>query len=63
MQLLPELFGVCDKLVIYDNSGDRSEETFAPILNYENGKVRIFPSKYWSLRNIQDLLLGRFQPI
>ena len=63
MQLLPELFGVCDKVVVYDNSTDRSANAFAPIINYENGKMQIFPSDTWPKAQIHDLLLGRFQPI
>jgi len=51
LALLPRLIGVCDKMLIYDNSDKPSL-----IFNKENAYSEIFPNNHWPEVKLKELL-------
>ena len=62
MKLIPQLLKLCDRLLIYDNSFDRSEGSAALIAEYRNGIGAVFPSPKWSLEMLLSLMAGEYVP-
>lgn len=60
LSLFPCLFEVCDKLYVYDNSLDRSEQQVDCILQFEEGQIQIYPNAVWNEQMIQDLIGGKY---
>ena len=52
LALLPHLIGLCDKILIYDNSGDQPELIFAK----SNASTELYPSTFWPLAALRKLL-------
>ena len=52
LALLPHLIGLCDKILVYDNSGDQPELIFTKT----NAQAELFPSTFWSLSALRKLL-------
>lgn len=51
LALLPRLIGVCDKILVYDNSDKPSL-----IFSKENAYSEIFPNAYWPEAKLKELL-------
>lgn len=62
MRLIPELCGICDRLLIFDNSLDKSETQVPLIAEILDGKVAIYPCDIWSMEQIISLLQGTYDP-
>lgn len=62
MRLIPELCGICDRLLVFDNSLDKSEAGGSLIAEILDGKAAIYPSAVWSEENIISLLQGKYDP-
>lgn len=62
MKLIPQLCKVCDRLLIFDNSFDRSQGKPSLIAEIQNGNVSIYPSSIWNESAIQNFLSGEYIP-
>ncbi len=62
MKLIPRLCAVCDRTLIYDNSGERGVYTPQLIAKVVKGEVFIYPSEFWSESDILALLSGKYVP-
>lgn len=62
MRLIPELCKVCNRLLIFDNSLDKSEEQVSLIAEICNDKVYIYPCAVWKEEQIISLLQGTYNP-
>ena len=51
LALLPRLIGVCDKILVYDNSGEPSL-----IFSKDKAYTEIFPNNYWLEAELKELL-------
>ncbi len=59
LNLLPELFNICDEVYIFDNSCEDFNDS-SIILKSVNGNIEIYPNKIWSEDMIKSLLCGTY---
>jgi predicted ABC-type ATPase len=61
--LLPEVIPLCRRVLIFDNSDDRSSGGSPNlIVSIKDGHVSITPTAYWPKENILALLQGKYTP-
>lgn len=60
MKLLPQLFDICDQLLIYDNSHERTEGTPQRIVTFKNGIIETRTTGFWTEENLDRLLSGTY---
>ena len=59
MSKIPQLFKVCNRLEIFDNSPNRGEGEPTCIVAWENGTLELFPNSIWSREELLALVEGK----
>lgn len=60
MSKIPQLFKVCDRLEIFDNSPNRGEGEPTCIVSWENGSLELFPNNIWNQEELLALVEGKY---
>lgn len=60
MSKIPQLFNVCSRFEIFDNSPSRGEGEPTCIASWENGSLELFPNNIWSQEELLALVGGRY---
>lgn len=57
---IPQLFKVCDRVEIFDNSPNRGEGEPTCIVSWENGSLELFPNNIWNQEELLALVEGKY---
>lgn len=57
---IPQLFKVCDRVEIFDNSPNRGEGEPTCIVSWENGSLELFPNNIWNQEELLTLVEGKY---
>ncbi len=60
MSKIPQLFKVCNRLEIFDNSPNRGEGEPTCIVAWEDGTLELFPNSIWSREELLALVEGKY---
>ena len=60
MARIPQLFRVCDRCDIFDNSPNRGEGEPSCIISWKNGSLELFPNEIWSKDELLALVEGKY---
>lgn len=60
LQLLPQLFTICDELYIFDNTEEASKSNAPLIVKFLNRKIEIKETSIWTKDKIKSLLAGTY---
>lgn len=60
LELLPEVFPVCDEAYVFDNSRERGEGVPSLILRWEQGTLTSYPNELWPQEKLDALAAGKY---